>query len=117
MYLTNQNHELDYFLRMLKKLSCERALDNLILHCLQVSGVFFKVALKEGEDVFLLALRDVVQAQLGMRALAEATRLNRENLYSMLSENGNPRWSSITAVLEALNLSVAVSPKPKPSKQ
>lgn len=78
---------------------------------LEYAAGYLTAALEEGEDIFLLALRDVVQAQMGMRALSETTRLNRENLYNMLSETGNPRWSSITAVVEALGLSIAVAPK------
>ena len=47
---------------------------------------YLTAALEEGEAVFLLALRDVAQAHGGMAGLAQATKLNRENLYDMLSE-------------------------------
>lgn len=67
---------------------------------------YLSFALEEGEDVFLLAVRDVVQACGGMSALAEATKLNRENLYDMLSENGNPRLSSIVAILKKLGFTI-----------
>ncbi len=50
----------------------------------------------EDEDsrVFLLALRDVAEARGISRVAAEAN-LNRESLYRMLSEEGNPRLSSL----------------------
>lgn len=72
---------------------------------------YLTAALGEGEDVFLLAVRDVAQAHGGMSALAHATKLNRENLYGMLSTNGNPRLSSITAILCKLGFEINFAPK------
>jgi probable addiction module antidote protein len=72
---------------------------------------YLTAALEEGEAVFLLALRDVAQAHGGVAGLAKATKLNRENLYDMLSEAGNPRLSSITAILDKLGIRVSFQPK------
>ena len=72
---------------------------------------YLTAALEEGEDVFLLALRDVAQALGGITGLAQATKLNRENLYEMLSADGNPRLSSITTVLDKLGFQVNFKPK------
>jgi probable addiction module antidote protein len=72
---------------------------------------YLTAALHEGEDVFLLALRDVAQAQGGLAGLAQATKLNRENLYEMLSEQGNPRLSSLTTILDKLGFQMNFSPK------
>jgi probable addiction module antidote protein len=74
---------------------------------------YLTAALEEGEDVFLLALRDVAQAQGGMAALAKSTQLNRENLYDMLSKEGNPRLSSIAAILDKLGFEMSFKPKPR----
>lgn len=73
---------------------------------------YLSAALEEGEEVFLLALRDVAQVYGGLSALSKATKLNRENLYDMLSKEGNPRFSSLTAILNKLGFSIQVSPKP-----
>jgi probable addiction module antidote protein len=64
----------------------------------------------EDEDarVFLLALRDVADARGGIRDLSRNTRLNRESLYRMLSRSGNPSLDSLTAVLNACGLRLAV---------
>ena len=51
---------------------------------------------------FLLALRDVAEA-LQMSKVAVAAGVNRENLYRMLSGRGNPRFSSLLAVMKALD--------------
>jgi len=49
--------------------------------------------LEDGDpDVFLLALRDVARAQGGVAKLAKTTKLNRQHLYRMLAENGNPEF-------------------------
>ena len=64
----------------------------------------------EDEDarVFLLALRDVAEAHGGMRTLSRAAHLNRESLYRMLSNSGNPSLDSLSAVLNACGLRLAV---------
>jgi probable addiction module antidote protein len=72
---------------------------------------YLTAALEEGEDVFLLAVRDVVEAHGGMGSLADATKLNRENPYDMLSRNGNPRLSSITAILNSSDLKCVLRPR------
>ena len=61
----------------------------------------------DSPDVFLLALRDVAEAH-GMKKLAEGAQLNRESMYRMLSDQGNPQLSSLTAVLHQLGLRLAV---------
>lgn len=66
----------------------------------------------EDEDlgVFLLALRDVADAQGGLRAVAEKGDLSRESLYRTLSKRGNPRLSNLKAVLEAMGLHLSLHP-------
>jgi probable addiction module antidote protein len=59
------------------------------------------------EAVFLLALRDIAKAS-HMTYVAEATGLNRESLYKMLSSRGNPGINSLRAVLNAVGLELSV---------
>ena len=73
---------------------------------------YLNAALEDGEpEVFLLALRDVVDSYGGMSKLAESTSLNRENLYRMLSNKGNPEFFSLSSVLSAVGFRLAVEPK------
>lgn len=67
----------------------------------------------EGGDpnVFLLALRDVARARGGLAKLAEEASLNREHLYRMLSENGNPELRSLEALLDALGFRLSITLK------
>ena len=60
----------------------------------------------EGPEVFLVGLRDVVEAQGGVARAAELSKLNRESLYRLVSRDGNPRLTSLSSVLSALGLKV-----------
>lgn len=73
---------------------------------------YLKAALDESDmpEVFLLALRNVAEAQ-GIAHLSNETDLNRENLYKMLSKNGNPTLSSLYMILDALGMKLSVEPK------
>ena len=57
----------------------------------------------------MLALRNVTEAQEGVAQLAEKAKLNRESLYRMLSERGNPEFRSLEALLHALGFRLAVA--------
>jgi len=54
------------------------------------------------------ALRDVAEAQKGVGRIAALAGVNRENLYRMLSQKGNPRLDSLLPVLKALDFSLVV---------
>jgi probable addiction module antidote protein len=72
---------------------------------------YLRAALEDEDEhadaVFLLALRDVAQANQ-MSYVAEATGLNRESLYKMLSHRGNPGINSLKAVLSSVGLKLSV---------
>jgi probable addiction module antidote protein len=72
---------------------------------------YLNAVLEDQEDgadaVFLLALRNVAEA-FQMGSVAQEAGVNRENLYRMLSGIGNPRLSSLLAVLRALGLRLSV---------
>ena len=75
------------------------------------AAAYLNAALEDGhQDVFLLALRDVAKAH-GLTRLARQSALNRENIYRILSQEGNPQLSSLRALLDALGLKLSVEPK------
>ena len=75
------------------------------------AATYLNAALEDGsQDVFLMALRDVAKARRLTR-LARETALNRENMYRILSEEGNPQLSSLKALLDSLGLRLAVEPR------
>lgn len=77
---------------------------------------YLNAALEDGnQDVFLLALRDVVDANLGMTQLANTTGRSRPSLYKTLSEQGQPEWVTVQAILESIGFRLQVetdSPQP-----
>ena len=71
---------------------------------------YLNAALEEDDpELFLLALRHVAEAQGGVAQLADKTKLNRESLYRMLSERGNPEFRNLDAVLHGLGFRLAVA--------
>jgi len=75
------------------------------------AAAYLNAALEDGsQDVFLLALRDVAEAR-GIAHLARTTSLNRENMDRILSEKGDPQLSSLKALLDSLDLRLAVEVK------
>ena len=72
---------------------------------------YLNAALEEGDrELFLLCLKNVVQAQGGMSKLAKESTLNRESLHRMLSKKGNLRISSLDSLLHAINLKLVIQP-------
>jgi len=75
---------------------------------------YLNAVLEEGDVTLLLeALRDVSLAQRGITRLSRLTKLNRANLYQMLSSHGNPRIHSLESVLKVFGLKIGVLPDPK----
>lgn len=72
---------------------------------------YLNAVLDEGDlSVFLIALKDVLEAQIGsMSVVAKKTGLNRENLYRMMSEQGNPEFSSIRTLLSSAGLKLTIA--------
>jgi len=65
--------------------------------------------LEDGEPgELLIALRQMTKAFGGVQAVAEKAELNPTQLYRTLSADGNPALSSLTAILKAMGLRLAV---------
>lgn len=74
------------------------------------SARYLTACIADSPEAFLVALKDVADAQKGMSKLATEAGVNRENLYRMLSEQGNPRFENLRSVLQALNIRVIFEP-------
>ncbi len=81
----------------------------------ELAAGYLTASLAEGEGAFLVAVKDVAEARGGIAPLARRTRLNREGLYAMLSEKGNPRLSSLSTIMDALNMRLQFAPKRQPA--
>ena len=61
---------------------------------------------EESQCLFLLALRNVAEAQGGIGKLAKKSHMGRESLYKTLSEKGNPKWSTLILLIDSLGLNL-----------
>ena len=69
---------------------------------------YLNAALEEGNnELFLLALKNIVKAY-GVTNIARKAHLNRENLYKMLSEEGNPELASLWSILSSIGLKISI---------
>lgn len=66
---------------------------------------YLRVAMEDSPEAFLVALRNVAEAR-SMTKVAEEADVNRENLYRVLSKDGNPRWDTINSVLKAVGMTL-----------
>ncbi|MFH1832298.1 MAG: addiction module antidote protein [bacterium] len=58
----------------------------------------------ESLELFLIALRNVIESRGGVTKIAKKAKLGRESLYKTVSEKGNPEFKTITALTHALGL-------------
>ena len=73
-------------------------------------AAYLEAVLAEDDPRLLVAaLGDVARAR-GMTQLARETGLSREALYRALSTEGNPELATVTKVLRALGLRLAIQP-------
>ncbi len=70
---------------------------------------YLKAALEDEDEprVLLLALRHLARAR-GIAKVAKAAGVERESLYRALSARGNPRLSTLVAVIKAVGLRLTV---------
>jgi probable addiction module antidote protein len=65
--------------------------------------------LADGEQgELLIALRQMTKAFGGVQSIAANAQLNPTQLYRTLSEQGNPELRSLSAILKAMGLRLAV---------
>jgi probable addiction module antidote protein len=73
------------------------------------AAAYLNAAIEHGDRaVFLLALRNVVEANGGMAEVAEKANLSRESLYRMLSKRGNPEIKSLLSLLRAMGFKLSI---------
>jgi probable addiction module antidote protein len=80
----------------------------------QFAAEYLNAVLADGDqEEVMLALRRLSKACGGVSQLAKATALNATTLYRTLSPKGNPELKSLTVLLRALGLQLAVRPLPQ----
>ena len=76
----------------------------------EFAAEYLKAALEDSDEpqVLLIALRRLAEAKGGVARVAKRAGIKRESLYRALSERGNPRLSTLTAVMKAVGLKLTV---------
>lgn len=73
-------------------------------------AAYLEAALEEGDSALIAAaLGDIARAK-GMTQVAREAGLGRESLYKALSSSGNPEFSTILKVIQALGLQLHALP-------
>lgn len=82
----------------------------------EFAAEYLREALDDQDDpkVLLIALRRIAEARGGIAGVAKEAGVERESLYRALSLRGNPRLSTLTAVLKAVGLRLTVEAAPMP---
>lgn len=78
----------------------------------QEAAAYLNAAIEAGgNETFLLALRNVAEANGGMKSVAEKAHLNRESLYRTLSRRGNPEIRTLFNLLHGVGLRLNITPE------
>ena len=74
---------------------------------------YLELALKESVQGFIIALRNVSDANGGIGKLSSKSNLGRESLYKSLNHDGssNPYFSTICKILDTLGMEILIFPK------
>ena len=77
----------------------------------QEAAAYLNAVLEDGDqEEIMLALRRVASAYGGVPKLAKQTSLNAKTRCRTLSARGNPEMKSLTAILKAMGMRLAVEP-------
>ena len=72
-------------------------------------GAYLEEALATGDPAFIAQALGMVARTRGMTQIAKETGLSRESLYKALSAEGNPEFSTVIRVMQALGLRFSVT--------
>jgi probable addiction module antidote protein len=77
----------------------------------EYAAEYLNAVLEDGDqEELMLAMRRIATAFGGVSKLAEQAELNANSLYRMLSPQGNPELKSLTSLLGAMGMRLAVQP-------
>ena len=75
-------------------------------------AAYITAAFEAGDPAFVRDAIGIVARARGMAEIAKKADLNRESLYKALGESGNPEFSTVLRVLQALDLTLSAHPTP-----
>ncbi len=77
---------------------------------------YLAAAIEEADEpgVLLIALRQIAETRGGMAKIAKDAGIKRESLYRALSRRGNPRLTTLQAVIRAMGMTLTVATTARP---
>ena len=78
------------------------------LDSVEAINVFLEDAFETGDPSYIAKALGVVAKAKGMTAIANDTGLSREQLYTSLSDHGNPTLKTIVKIMQSLGLGLTV---------
>ena len=93
-----------------EKISHDEALIQELRKNPDFAAEYLKTALEDDEspEVLLIVLRQIAEAKGGIAKIAKQSGVQRESLYRALSAKGNPRLSTLFAVMKAVGLKLSL---------
>lgn len=77
---------------------------------------YLNSVLEDGDETdLMLALRSLSQAFGGVQEVARQAEVNAHTLYRTLSEKGNPELKTLSAILKAMGMRLAIQPLNDPA--
>lgn len=79
----------------------------------EFAASYLAAAMEDTDEpgVLLIALRQIAEARGGMAKIAKDAGMQRESLYRALSRRGNPRLTTLLAVIRAMGMTLTVAAK------
>ena len=77
----------------------------------EFAASYLAAAIEEADEpgVLLIALRQIAEARGGMAKVAKEAGIQRESLYRALSKHGNPRLTTLLAIIRAMGMTLTVA--------
>jgi len=75
-------------------------------------AAYLEEAIEIGDPAFIVDALGVIARSKGMTEVARSTGLGRESLYKALRKDGNPKFSTVLRVFDAVGLRLSVKPLP-----
>jgi probable addiction module antidote protein len=77
----------------------------------ELAAEYINSVLADGDESdLMLALRSLSKANGGVQEIARQADVNARTLYRTLSENGNPELKTLSSILKAMGMRLAVQP-------
>jgi len=82
------------------------------------ASAYLNAAIEAGDrEAFLLALRNVIDAQAPIAEMARKTGIHRVSLHKMFAAGGNPTAESLINLFRALGIRLVLEPPRKATRQ